>query len=85
MRTTVTLEEDVAVRLREAARTRGISFKAVINEAIRAGLAEPPDARPFRVEARPLGLRAGIDLTKANALAAQLEDDDLIDRMKRAT
>jgi|AntDryMetagUQ889_1029465.scaffolds.fasta_scaffold16731_2 hypothetical protein len=85
MRTTVTLEEDVAVRLREAARTRGISFKAVINEAIRAGLAEPPDARPFRVEARPLGLRAGIDLTKANALAAQLEDDELIDRMKRGT
>jgi hypothetical protein len=85
MRTTVTLEEDVAVRLREAARLRGISFKAVINEAIRAGLAEPPDARPFRVEARPLGLRAGIDLTKANALAAQLEDDELIDRMKRGT
>ncbi len=85
MRTTVTLEEDVAVRLREAARTRGISFKAVINEAIRAGLAEPPDARPFRVEARPLGLRAGIDLTKANTLAAQLENDELIDRMKRGT
>ncbi len=85
MRTTVTLEEDVAVRLREAARLRGISFKAVINEAIRAGLAEPPDARPFRVEARPLGLRAGIDLTKANTLAAQLEDDELIDRMKRGT
>ncbi len=85
MRTTVTLEEDVAVRLREAARLRGISFKAVINEAIRAGLAEPPDARPFRVEARPLGLRAGIDLTKANTLAAQLENDELIDRMKRGT
>ncbi len=85
MRTTVTLEEDVAVRLREAARLRGISFKAVINEAIRAGLAEPPDARPFRVEARPLGLRAGIDLTKANTLAAQLENDELTDRMKRGT
>ncbi len=85
MRTTVTLEEDVAVRLREAARLRGISFKAVINEAIRAGLAEPPDARPFRVEARPLGLRAGIDLTKANTHAAQLENDELIDRMKRGT
>ena len=57
----------------------------MINEAIRAGLAEPPDARPFRVEARPLGLRAGIDLTKANTLAAQLENDELIDRMKRGT
>lgn len=85
MRTTVTLEEDVAARLRETAHTRGISFKAAINEAIRAGLAEPPDARPFHVQSRPLGLRAGIDLTKANALAAQLEDDDLIERMKRRT
>ncbi len=71
------------MKLREAARARGISFKAAINEAIRAGLVAPPEARPFRVEARPLGLRAGIDLTKANALAAQLEDDELIGRMKR--
>ncbi len=83
VRTTVTLEEDLALRLREAARARGISFKAAINEAIRAGLADPPDARPFHIDPRPLGLRAGIDLTKANALAAQLEDDELIGRMKR--
>ncbi len=83
VRTTVTLEEDVALKLRDAARAQGISFKRAINEAIRAGLADPPEARPFRVEARPLGLRAGIDLTKANALAAQLEDDELIERMRR--
>ena len=83
MRTTVTLDEDISLKLRDVARARGISFKAAINEAIRAGLAEPPDARPFRVEVRPLGLRPGIDLTKANALAAQLEDDELLRRMKK--
>jgi hypothetical protein len=83
VRTTVTLDEDIALKLRDVARARGISFKAAINEAIRAGLAEPPDARPFRVEVRPLGLRAGIDLTKANALAAQLEDNEMLRRMKR--
>lgn len=85
MRTTVTLEEDVALKLRETTRARGISFKVAINEAIRAGLADPPEARPFSVDARPLGLRAGIDLTKANALAGQLEDDELIERMKRGS
>lgn len=85
MRTTVTLDEDVALRLREAAREHGTSFKETINEALRAGLTKAPDARPFTVETRPLGLRPGIDLTKANALAAQLEDDELIARMMRAT
>lgn len=83
MRTTVTLDEDVALRLQESARTRGISFKAAINEAVRAGLPRRADSRPFEVRARPLGLRPGIDLSRANALAASLEDDELVARMRR--
>jgi hypothetical protein len=46
MRTTITLEPDVAVLLRRAMRARRESLKRVINEALRAGLAPPtPKAR----------------------------------------
>lgn len=39
MRTTLTLEKDVAARLAQTARKRRMSFKTVVNEALRAGLA----------------------------------------------
>jgi predicted transcriptional regulator len=38
MRTTVTLDDDLAIRLERLSHEQGRSFKAVINEAIRAGL-----------------------------------------------
>lgn len=52
MRTTLTLDDDVAVKLRAAARRR--PFRVVVNEALRAGLAalERPTARrePYRCQ-----------------------------------
>jgi len=38
MRTTVTLDDDLAIRLERLSQEQGRSFKAVINEALRAGL-----------------------------------------------
>ena len=38
MRTTLTLEDDVAARLRAAVRKHRRSFKALVNEALRSGL-----------------------------------------------
>ena len=38
MRTTLTIEEDVAVRLDKALATRETSLKALINDALRRGL-----------------------------------------------
>ncbi|MCC6617447.1 MAG: ribbon-helix-helix protein, CopG family [Chloroflexi bacterium] len=77
MRTTVTLEPDVAARIREIARERRISFKSAINEAIRAGFeaTSPRVPHRYRETTRDLGVRPGIDLTKALALAADLEDE----------
>lgn len=78
MRTTVTLEPDVAVRIQRLARERGASFKATINATLRAGLdAQPMVGRPYREVTRDLGVRPGIDLTRALALAAELEDDEV--------
>ncbi len=84
VRTTVTLDDDVAARLKALARERGIPFKEALNRAIRAGLAGERAASPapYRTPSRPLGLRAGIDLTKALSLATAMEDDDLARRLE---
>ena len=53
----MTLDEDVARKLKEIVRRTGKSFKQALNDAIRSGLAtakEPPP-KPFVVHARPLG------------------------------
>ncbi len=74
-RTTLTLEDDVAARLRDAARRSGRPLKAVVNDAIRAGLDSSASRGrlPFRVEARPMGLRPGIDLDDISGLLDRLE------------
>ena len=74
-RTTLTLEDDVAARLREEARRQGRPFKDVVNDALRAGLdraaLEPPVA--YQVPARPMGLRAGIELDDIQGLLERLD------------
>lgn len=78
MRTTVTLDSDVAAALKQAARERGSSFKQVLNDAVRRGLRPDPAARHYRMPSRPLGLREGVDLDKALALAASEEDAETL-------
>ena len=76
MRTTVTLDRDVERMLQEAIHRSRRSFKETLNAAIRAGLSQKnPKAvsRPFVVQARPLGLRAGLDPAGFNQLADDLE------------
>lgn len=74
-RTTLTLEDDVAARLREASRRTGRPLKLIVNDAIRAGLAAKAAGHrpPFRVEARAMGLRPGIDLDDISGLLERLE------------
>ena len=78
MRTTVTLDPDVAAKLKETARERGISFKEALNTNVRRGLeGEALAAKPYRLPTRRLGVRPGIDLDKALGLAADLEDMEI--------
>jgi hypothetical protein len=74
MRTTVTLDEDVAAKLHEAARERRVSFKVALNEAVRVGLGVGTGARRYRVPTRHMGARPEVDLDRALALADRLED-----------
>ncbi len=77
MRTTLTIDDDVAQALKDLSRKRGTSFKTVVNEMLRRGLTtgEKPSAtrEPFRVSSAPRGFRAGIDPLKLNQLTDELE------------
>lgn len=74
MRTTLTLEADVARKLKELARRQGQSFKAVVNEAIRRGLSSNVEApAPFVVVPHDSALRPGIDASRLNQLVDELE------------
>jgi hypothetical protein len=84
MRTTVTLDPDVAARLKAVARQRGISFKQALNTAVRAGLGgERRGTRSFKQHSQPMGLRAGYNLDKALQIAAVLEDEEIVRRLER--
>ena len=59
MRTTLTLDDDVAIAIERRRREHNHSLKDEVNELIRAGLLhvdrEPPPTAPFRVEPLPVG------------------------------
>jgi len=83
MRTTLTLDPDVAARLRQVAKERGISFKEAVNRALRAGLAETHGSpKPYRIKARNLGIRPGVDIDHALRLAGELEDAELLRKLE---
>jgi hypothetical protein len=62
MRTTLTLEDDVAVRLERERRKRRTSFKAIVNEVLRAGLDALHNPRPAREPFRTRGFDLGPSL-----------------------
>jgi hypothetical protein len=76
MRTTLTLEPDVAAKLKAEMRRTGHSFKHVVNELLRERLIQRdmPGPRPrFKVRARDLGLRPGFSYDCISALLEQIE------------
>lgn len=76
MRTTLTLDDDVAGKLRSKARRSGRSFREVVNEALRIGLSQPAATRTarFTVHARDLGgLAPGLTLDNIGDLIDRLE------------
>jgi hypothetical protein len=81
MRTTVTLDPDVVAALQRAARERGTSFKAVLNDAVRRGLSGEPTQRRYRTPSRDMGLRAGFDIDKASTLVAADEDAEILRKL----
>ena len=84
MRTTVTLDDDLAEVLRRQARERDVPFKRVLNEALRAGLTGgTPAAKRYRMKPRKLRVRRDVDVTKALSLAAGLEDAEIVRKLEQ--
>jgi hypothetical protein len=76
VRTTLTLDEDVAAKLKTEARNTGRPFRETVNACLRAGLSLRKQAalgQPFRVVARDMGLRPGINVDKVGVLLDELE------------
>ncbi|MBN1962840.1 MAG: DUF2191 domain-containing protein [Deltaproteobacteria bacterium] len=76
MRTTLTIDEDIATKLDERRRLSGKSFKLVVNETLRDGLTckKSFKALPrFKVQARPLGLRDGLSYDNIGELLEMAE------------
>lgn len=79
MRTTLTIEPDVAERIETEVRRTGRSMKAVVNEALRSGLSSAQHGKQqksFQVKARPLGLKAGFDPDRMNQLLDELQVEE---------
>jgi len=86
MRTTVTLDPDVEELLRQATHLSGQNFKETLNDGLRRGLAHlapTVTAAPFKVEARTLGLRAGIDPAQLHHVADDLEAEAFASTTRR--
>ncbi len=81
MRTTVTLDSDVEQLIRRRMRERGQSFKEALNDAVREGVLAPKRRLRFQTETAPMG-EPTVSLDRALQLAGDLEDEDLIRRMR---
>ncbi len=77
MRITVTLDDDVAARLRAEARRTGKPFKTVLNKCLRVALSAGRGrgrSVAFRIQPRDLGaLRAGLSLDNVAELVDLVE------------
>ena len=80
MRTTVTLDADTESVVRRRMAERGVSFKQALNDAIRDGAA-PRTRADFVFRTYPMG-EPRVDLDKALQIAGDLEDDELMRRLR---
>ena len=78
MRTTLTLDDDVAAKLKAAAKRR--PFKIVVNEALRAGLAalekRAPARKPYRTRGFNLGPSLIGSLDNVEEVLSRVEGED---------
>jgi antitoxin component of RelBE/YafQ-DinJ toxin-antitoxin module len=81
MRTTLRIDDDLFRELRKRASSEGLTLSELVNLALRQSLStEKRPRRVFRQKTRDLG-RPSFDITKANAVAAELEDQDILRKL----
>ena len=87
MRTTLTIDDDLAVILQKRASEGGRSLKEVVNSALRAGFAASGEVsarrKTVKIQAKALGLKAGFDPDKLNQLVDELEVEKFIGKVAK--
>jgi len=81
VRTTVTLDADTEQIVRRRMRERGMSFKEALNDAIRSGVAADQGSAAFHTRTAAMG-ESRVNLDRALQVAADLEDDELVRRLR---
>lgn len=85
MRTTLTIDDDIADKLKRQAERRGVSFKEIVNAALRSGLVARdagPSKRAYQVQVFSSPFRRGIDPMKLNQLSDELEVEHEMKRLE---
>lgn len=72
MRTTFTLDDDVAAEVERLRREEGLGLSEAVNHLIRAGLAQPARRARYRHRSADLGLK--VDVTDIGAVLDLLDD-----------
>lgn len=79
MRTTLTLDDDVASLLKKEMRRTGAPLKVTVNTLLRSGLqqaAAPVKPKPFKIKARAIGLPKEWTSGSVSELLEMLEGPD---------
>lgn len=80
MRTTLSLDDDVARLIDDAVHRERRPMKQIVNDALRRALAPSPSRRePYRLTPHESSVRPGFDTTGFNRLADELEDEAIRD------
>ena len=78
MRTTLTLDEDNAAKLRDEMTRTGRSLKETVNACLRRGFESPTEeelANRFAVKPRGMGVRPGVELDDIGGLLDHLDGE----------
>lgn len=79
MRTTLTIEPDVAAKAKKAVQVTGLPFKSLINQALRIGIDSvlaPKKSRPYQTKGHAMGLRKGLSYDNIHELLSLAEGED---------
>jgi negative regulator of replication initiation len=73
VRTTLTLDEDLAQKIKAEMRKTGASMRDVINRLLRQGIEGPGPKKRFRVRGRAMGQLQGVNYSKTSELLGALD------------
>lgn len=84
MRTTLTLDSDVARLIDEAVHRERRPMKQVVNDALRRALTSETQRERVTLSPHESAIRTGFDVAKLNQLSDELEDEAILDASRRA-